>query len=171
MQINADGTFTYNPPANYEGTDTFTYTVCNGNGFSTANVTITVTPTVYVKLVRQSRGRENVNIVCDFGNGNQTVNCGFSWKANYIVSFYLDAAGTIPYNVSGLNFKVNINECTSVNGGAYSCSVWQSSTLSGTSVTLLTDYIYQDTWCDCYGGNRDYSKTLALAAGAYIIIT
>ena len=171
VSINADGTFTYNPPVNYEGSDTFTYTVGNGNGFSTATVTITVTPTIYVKLVRQLQGRTDVEIQCFINGEPQTVNCGFSWKADYIVRFYSDAAGTVPYNVSGLNFKVNINECTSVNGGANSCYIWQSSTLTGTQVTLLDDYIYNDSWCECDGSSGGFVKTLALAAGAYVIIT
>ncbi len=43
--INADGTMTYVPDANYFGTDTFEYTITDGRGGSdTARVTITVTP-------------------------------------------------------------------------------------------------------------------------------
>jgi VCBS repeat-containing protein len=43
--INADGTVTYTPTANYNGTDTFTYIVSDGHGGTdTATVTITVTP-------------------------------------------------------------------------------------------------------------------------------
>ena len=40
--VNADGSFTYNPPAGFEGTDTFTYTVDNGIGTQTGTVSITV---------------------------------------------------------------------------------------------------------------------------------
>jgi len=40
---NNDGTFDYDPPAGFTGTDTFTYTITDGNGdTSTATVTITV---------------------------------------------------------------------------------------------------------------------------------
>lgn len=169
VQINANGTFTYTPPANYEGVDTFTYTVGNGNGFSTATVTITVMPTIYVKLIRNATHQTNVEIQC--GEPPMTQSCGFSWTGDYTVYFYSDAAGTVPYNVTGLNFKVNIKEGVSVNGGAYSYYTWDTSVLSGTSVKILDDYIYQDVWCDCYGGNGYSDRTLALAAGSYIIIT
>jgi methionine-rich copper-binding protein CopC len=38
----ATGTFTYNPPVGYEGTDSFTYTISNSAGSDTATVTLTV---------------------------------------------------------------------------------------------------------------------------------
>jgi Ca2+-binding RTX toxin-like protein len=42
---NADGTFTYTPNVNYNGLDSFTYTVVDGNGGSdTATVAVTVNP-------------------------------------------------------------------------------------------------------------------------------
>ncbi|HEX6902960.1 MAG TPA: Ig-like domain-containing protein [Thermoanaerobaculia bacterium] len=42
--INANGTVTYTPAANFSGTDSFTYTISDGNGgTSTATVTVTVT--------------------------------------------------------------------------------------------------------------------------------
>ncbi|MEW6429251.1 MAG: Ig-like domain-containing protein [Thermodesulfobacteriota bacterium] len=42
---NLDGTFTYTPALNYDGGDSFSYTVADGNGGSaTGTVTITVTP-------------------------------------------------------------------------------------------------------------------------------
>ena len=39
---NADGTFTYTPNANFNGTDSFTYRVTDGATSDTATVTITV---------------------------------------------------------------------------------------------------------------------------------
>ena len=43
--VNADGTVTYTPDANFSGVDTFTYTVSDGNGgIDTATVTVTVDP-------------------------------------------------------------------------------------------------------------------------------
>jgi VCBS repeat-containing protein len=45
VTVNADGTYTYTPAANYSGSDSFTYTVSDGNGGSnTYSVTITVNP-------------------------------------------------------------------------------------------------------------------------------
>ncbi|HSV28229.1 MAG TPA: tandem-95 repeat protein, partial [Candidatus Omnitrophota bacterium] len=43
VAVNADGTFTYTPAANFNGTDRFTYTVADGKGGSaTGTVTLTV---------------------------------------------------------------------------------------------------------------------------------
>ena len=44
MTLNADGSFTYTPAANFNGTDSFTYTASDGTAASNvATVTITVT--------------------------------------------------------------------------------------------------------------------------------
>ncbi len=40
--VNADGSYTYTPDANYHGTDTFTYTVSDGTASDTGTVTVTV---------------------------------------------------------------------------------------------------------------------------------
>lgn len=48
ITVNANGTFSYNPPAGYEGSDQFTYTI--DNGFSnpqTATVTLTVSGMIW----------------------------------------------------------------------------------------------------------------------------
>ncbi len=42
--LNADGTFTYDPPADYAGPDSFEYTVTDGTLTDTATVSINVTP-------------------------------------------------------------------------------------------------------------------------------
>jgi VCBS repeat-containing protein len=46
VSMNPDGTYTYTPNANYNGTDVFSYQVCDVDGdCSTATVTITINPT------------------------------------------------------------------------------------------------------------------------------
>ena len=40
--VNADGSYTYTPPANFVGTDTFTYTLSNSVASSVGTVTVTV---------------------------------------------------------------------------------------------------------------------------------
>ena len=47
VAVNANGSFTYNPPAGFEGTDTFTYTLMNGTGSNSATVTITVSGMIW----------------------------------------------------------------------------------------------------------------------------
>src|SRR5207253_254860 len=41
--LNADGTVTYTPALNFNGTETFTYTISDGHLTATATVTVTVT--------------------------------------------------------------------------------------------------------------------------------
>ncbi|MBC8032044.1 MAG: cadherin-like domain-containing protein [Pyrinomonadaceae bacterium] len=45
--LDADGTFTYNPPAGYEGADSFTYTLSNAAGSSIGTVNLTVAGMVW----------------------------------------------------------------------------------------------------------------------------
>src|SRR5882724_2164487 len=47
VTLNADGSFTYNPPAGFEGTDTFTYTLTNAQGSNNATVTINVSGMIW----------------------------------------------------------------------------------------------------------------------------
>jgi uncharacterized repeat protein (TIGR01451 family) len=47
VTLNADGSFTYNPPAGFEGTDTFTYTLTNAAGSNNATVTINVSGMIW----------------------------------------------------------------------------------------------------------------------------
>src|SRR5262249_36201220 len=42
VTLNADGSFTYNPPAGFEGNDSFVYRLTNGGGSADGTVTITV---------------------------------------------------------------------------------------------------------------------------------
>lgn len=48
LTVQADGSFTYNPPAGYEGSDNFTYTIDNGFGISsTATVSLTISGMIW----------------------------------------------------------------------------------------------------------------------------
>ena len=44
LTLNADGSFTYEPDANFNGTDSFVYEVTDGTSTATATVTVTVNP-------------------------------------------------------------------------------------------------------------------------------
>ncbi|MGE2832750.1 Ig-like domain-containing protein [Mycobacterium sp. SMC-4] len=44
LDLNPDGTFTFTPFADYNGTDSFTYTVSDGTATATATATITIAP-------------------------------------------------------------------------------------------------------------------------------
>jgi hypothetical protein len=47
VTLNADGSFTYNPPAGFEGVDSFNYTLTNSAGSNSATVTITVSGMIW----------------------------------------------------------------------------------------------------------------------------
>jgi hypothetical protein len=47
VSLAADGSFTYNPPAGFEGVDTFTYTLTNAAGSNNATVSITVSGMIW----------------------------------------------------------------------------------------------------------------------------
>jgi hypothetical protein len=47
VTLNADGSFTYNPPRGFEGTDTFTYTLTNAAGSNNATVSINVSGMIW----------------------------------------------------------------------------------------------------------------------------
>ena len=45
VTLNADGSFSYTPAADFSGVDTFTYTVSDGSSTDTATVTVTINGT------------------------------------------------------------------------------------------------------------------------------
>ncbi|HYJ85157.1 MAG TPA: Calx-beta domain-containing protein, partial [Pyrinomonadaceae bacterium] len=47
VTLNADGSFIYNPPAGFEGADTFTYTLVNSEGSNPGTVTINVSGMIW----------------------------------------------------------------------------------------------------------------------------
>ena len=47
VTLNANGSFTYNPPAGFEGADTFSYTLTNSAGSNSATVTINVSGMIW----------------------------------------------------------------------------------------------------------------------------
>lgn len=70
--LNPDGTITYTPDADYNGTDTFMYTVSDGRGgTNTATVTVTVTPANDAPVVDDTEtGAEDnsSNTITELGN-------------------------------------------------------------------------------------------------------
>lgn len=72
----ADGTITYTPSANFNGTDTFTYTVTSGGVTETATVTVTVTAVNDASVLTVPGAQtvpEDTNIVFNSANGNAII--------------------------------------------------------------------------------------------------
>jgi VCBS repeat-containing protein len=60
--INADGTISYTPDANFNGTDIITYQISDGKGgFSTATIIVTVRPVNDLPVAANDTGRTNEN--------------------------------------------------------------------------------------------------------------
>ena len=75
VNLLADGSFTYDPPANFNGPDSFTYTVTDGSLSSIGTVTLTVNPVndAPVAVDDAFSGDEDTqivgNVLADNGNG------------------------------------------------------------------------------------------------------
>ncbi|MCA3268080.1 MAG: tandem-95 repeat protein, partial [Azospirillum sp.] len=81
--VNADGTYSYTPDADYAGTDSFRYTVTDANGASsTATVTLDVTPVADAPSVDVAFGAPSV----DPGTSSVTL-ANFAASAGYHNSF------------------------------------------------------------------------------------
>ena len=156
VQIQANGLFTYNPPANFTGQDTFSYTVNNVNGSDTGTVTIHVLPTIYVKLLTSDPKT--------YGHASDEYR---TKTRDYTLYFYSDAAGTQPLDVTGFGLKVKISETyNNINGGS-NTTIWETNTVSGVSYKFYDDFVYFDR--SDYG-SLGYDVVISIAAGSYVII-
>ena len=131
VEIQSNGLFTYTPPANFTGQDTFTYTVNNTNGSAVGSVIINVLPTVYVKLV-----------LSDLQTTGHSGDDYWAKSRDYSVYFYSDAAGTQPLDVTGFGLKVKIKENWSYKNGTTSTTIWETNTVSGTIYKFYDDFVY-----------------------------
>ena len=170
VTINSNGTFTYTPPTNFTGLDNFTYTVNNTNGAATGNAYISVLPTIYVKLVQSNQVRhKKPKQNCNGG----LVPAGSYLTRDYTLYFYSDAAGTIPFDVTGLGLVVNYRDAYYIHGD-FGTSNYnddaQTSTLTGVSQVLYNDFVYYDRDIYCEGLEYITEITTTLLSGGYQII-
>ena len=101
VTINADGTVTYTPDADFNGTDTFDYTIEDANGdTSTATVTVTVATTPDAQndiVVTDEDTPLNIDVLADNGNGADDQGAGPA-----TVTAVTDPAnGTVTINADG----------------------------------------------------------------------
>lgn len=138
VTINSDGTFSYIPPTDFTGTDSFQYTVNNPNGSGIGTAKISVLPLIYVKMTNN-----------DLTNQGHFGDDLYIKKQDYILNFYSDSSGNTPLSVDNLNFKVKIKEVfqTVVNGNQNTSTyIYFTDFLQGTSKKILDDFtfVYQD---------------------------
>ena len=91
---------------------------------------------------------------------------------DYILNFYSDSAGTIPFDVTGKNFRVKIKEVQNVNDNGTSLSntnIYETDILIGTSTKILDDFIYQENSNDV-GYYHTMNVTVTIENGTYQII-
>ena len=162
VSIQSNGFFTYTPPNNFTGTDSFDYTVHNINGSDVGTATISVLPTIYIKL-----------LTSDFKTIGHAGQPYWARTRDYTLWFYQDAAGTIPYDVdASIGLKVLISETTTYdnygNNGSYT-TIWETGVVDGISHKFYDDFVYFERIDD---GNGVYGidVVIAISPGPYVII-
>ncbi|MEP3225399.1 MAG: Ig-like domain-containing protein [Parasphingorhabdus sp.] len=138
VTINPDGTVTYTPNTDFNGTDTITYTISDGNGgTSTAMVTVTVTPVNDAPVVDSPL--PNVTGV-DGTNPSIPTAGNFSDIDGDMLSF---SATGLPAGLSidpdsGLITGTIDNQASQVNGGVYTVTVTVDDGNGGTVSSSFT---------------------------------
>ena len=120
IKINADGTVTYTPNANFYSTDSFTYTIIDGNG-GTATGTVTVNvaqkvSSIYV-ITKASKNNptvgETIKITFKLGNnGPETAeNVKFTYKLPEGLEFAgMNGDGTFSYDAATRTITWNLGD-------------------------------------------------------------
>ena len=125
LTLNADGSFTYTPVADYSGTDSFTYKATDGFLTSTtATVTITIASSAYTS--------------------------SSAWATSFSPSRYLAvdfpayvAAGSV---VAGATFTHTYRSASSGDTTCYYLEVYQGATLIGTHGSAASPLSCNSTW-------------------------
>jgi hypothetical protein len=168
VTIASNGSFTYFPPTNYTGLDSFTYTANNGSGTANATASIRVLPDIYVKLQQV-----NVNNGFLYGECSQGPEyLGESNTAIYRLFFYSNNAGTTPLDVTGLGLIVNYRITRGFSSGSPAVNDY-SQAVSGTQFDLFGGSMYEfyHNETDCFGNQVIYwNDSITAQPGVFTII-
>jgi hypothetical protein len=171
VTIASNGSFTYLPPTDFEGLDTFTYTADNGTGTDTATATIRVLPNIWVRLQQVTFNLNHLTAPC--GSPPSSTHTGESETGVFRLFFYSNSGGTIPLDVTGLNLTVNYRVTGTYFGMPGSYNIDFNVSVSGTTFDLYggTPYQYFIQETDCDGNVINYTnESLTLQPGNYAII-
>ena len=126
VTINADGTLTYRPAADFNGADTISYTISDGQGgLSTATVAVTVTPVNDAPVAAPLAGRAD--------------NEGESVSFNAGASFSDADDAVLTFTATGLPAGLSIDPATGIISGTIDRSASQLNSGSYTVTVTATD--------------------------------
>ena len=154
VTVNLDGTLNYTPDANFNGTDTITYTVTDGSLSDTATVTVTVTAVNDapvgnndVAATNEDTTVSNINVL-----GNDTDVDGDTLSVAGGASAPAAANGTVTVNLDGtLNYTPDAN----FNGTDIITYTVTDGSLSDTATVTVTVTAVNDAPV----GNNDVAAT------------
>lgn len=170
VTISTDGSFTYTPPTGYSGNDSFDYTADNGSGIDVGTANIIVLPLIYVKLMQLTTESGSYTQMC--GEPPVSVDGGDYTRGLFKLFFYSNAGGTVPFDVTGLDLKVNIK----TDGNFYPTGTYTFTTpipVFNTEWYLFggSDYYYSNLVYDCDFEVVEYNdESISVVAGNYTII-
>jgi VCBS repeat-containing protein len=167
LTLNADGSFSYTPNADFNGTDTFTYSVSDGELSSEATVTITVNPVndAPVAVADAYSVDEDATLTIDAAAGllaNDTDIEGDALTATVITG---PASGTLTLNADG-SFSYTPN--ADFNGtDTFTYSVSDGTLSSEATVTITVNPVNDApvAVADTYDATEDTVLTIDAAAG------
>jgi large repetitive protein len=137
VTINPDGTVTYTPNRNFNGSDTITYTISDGQGgFSTSTVTVTVSPVNDAPVVATAIASQRNN---DANAVNLPVAGNFSDVDGNPLTF--TATGLPPglsISPAGVISGTIDRAASQTNGGVYTVSVTANDGNGGTVTSTFT---------------------------------
>ncbi len=167
LTLNADGSFTYTPNVDFNGSDTFTYSVSDGALTSEATVTITVNPVNDAPLAVEDAYTvdEDVALTIDAAGGvlaNDTDVEGDALSAAVVSG---PANGTLTLNADG-SFSYTPN--ADFNGSdTFTYSVSDGALTSEATVTITVNPVSDApvAAADTYDATEDTALTIDAAAG------